>query len=481
MFDEPSVVDVIVDDPKSEGFGPSKHTTYRISCSSHGVKPSVCRHRFSDFEKLREQLLELCPGCVIPPLPVKQILGKYADDLVEKRRDLLELFLQQVVAHPIASVCDAFHSFLSLSEATRTAVVQRAKRFELPPTPAAYETGDPLNEGCKLLAEFEKQIGAVRERFKRLQSRQGEDAMDLHELSQSIKTMGENPLNMVLNCALPPFTDGCQKLASHTKRQAQNTKQTFLPKLKLYKQMAVAMQEQIKRRSAISTNIEATNAKTKELLGQSTKLAGRPGKEKKVGDLESQAAELQQRVARQKELFDQVTRTLAWEFERYNANKNRDMLAALQNYAISFADFTTKEHEMWDTIASGVVSRVNKVTYEATALAAGFDANKGVMKPATMTSSAAEPPPPAPPPPVLPRGPNSTDQMEGAGAVAPAPASQVSSPGAGPSQSPRASFGGSGEAPNPFAETPSNTDNHISVNPLAQNPFAQPSNVGSFF
>ena len=136
---------------------------------------------------------------------------------------------------------------------------------------------------------------------------------------------------------------------------------------------------------------------------------------------------------------------------------------------------------MWDTIASGVVSRVNKVTYEATALAAGFDANKGVMKPATMTSSAAEPPPPAPPPPVLPRGPNSTDQMEGAGAVAPAPASQVSSPGAGPSQSPRASFGGSGEAPNPFAETPSNTDNHISVNPLAQNPFAQPSNVGSFF
>ena len=273
------VLEVVVDDAKTEGFGPSKHTTYRISCTlrGSGQKPSVCRHRFSNFDKLREEMLEACPGCVIPPLPAKQVMGRMADDFVESRREMLELFLQQVVAHPMASICESFFNFLGWPETIRSAVLQRARQFELPPMPSTYETGDPLKEGHKLLGEFEKQITAVRDRFKHLQQRQSEDAMDLHELSQGIRLMGENSLNMVLNCALPPYVEGLQGLASHNKRHAQHVKQTLLPKLKLYKQMAIALHEQIRRRAAIASNMDATNAKIKDLLGQSTKLAGRPG------------------------------------------------------------------------------------------------------------------------------------------------------------------------------------------------------------
>ena len=168
--------------------------------------------------------------------------------------------------------------------------------------------------------------------------------------------MGENPMNMMLNCHLGPYVEGLQQLATHTKRHAVATKTGLLPKLKLYKQMAVAMQEQFKRRTAIGTTIDSMNNKVKDLLNQSTKLAGKPGKEKKVGELEASAADLQERISQQKELLEQVTQMLAWEFDRYNSNKNRDVLGALQNYAVNYTEFAAKEAEMWKGISGGVVS-----------------------------------------------------------------------------------------------------------------------------
>ena len=77
------LLEIVVDDMKHEGFGPTKFTTYRISSAIRGSsseKPAFCRKRYSDFEKLRDEMLDACPGCVIPPLPVKQTLGKYAAD-----------------------------------------------------------------------------------------------------------------------------------------------------------------------------------------------------------------------------------------------------------------------------------------------------------------------------------------------------------------------------------------------------------------
>ena len=52
-------------------------------------------------------------------------------------------------------------------------------------------------------------------------------------------------------------------------------------------QMAIAMQEQIKRRAEMAKRIDETNTKIKGLLSDSTKLAGKPGKEKRVSELEA--------------------------------------------------------------------------------------------------------------------------------------------------------------------------------------------------
>lgn len=253
---------------------------------------------------------------------------------------MLEIFLQQIVAHPMAALSDKIHAFLQWPDEIRTAVHARASGFKLPPLPA-LDAGDPCRDAAKMLADFERQVGAIRDRFKRLQGRQSEDGLDLHELSQGVKEMSDNPMNMVLSVALSPLIEGLQSLASATKRQAQATKLGLLPKLKLHKQLAVAMQEQFKRRDAVGHEIDTLNSKVKDLLGQSTKLAGKllqgeegcgrperdprphpypqsspspsgkPGKEKKVADLEHQAAALQDRISSERDVYNVFTQVRA--------------------------------------------------------------------------------------------------------------------------------------------------------------------------
>jgi hypothetical protein len=187
---------ITVDEPKSEGFGPTKHTTYRCSSrGSSGATASV-RHRFSNFVQLRDTLLELLPGVVVPPLPEKQVMNRFAAEFVEKRRDMLETFLQQIVDHPLAATNEKVHTFLEWTESLRKPVLERCSGFQLPSLPP-LEAGDPLKDAGKMLDEFAKQLQSIRETFKRLQARQNEDGLDLHELSQGIKLLSNNPMNSV--------------------------------------------------------------------------------------------------------------------------------------------------------------------------------------------------------------------------------------------------------------------------------------------
>ena len=151
----------------------------------------------------------------------------------------------------------------------------------------------------------------------------------------------------------------------------------------------------------------------------------------------------------------QVTRTLAWEWDKYNASKNRDMLAALQNHAFASAEFMGKQHELWGGIAAGVVSRVNKVTSEAAMLAGAYNPNTNTMSAATANQkslAAAAPAVPAPtPPPSL----SPPAQSPSSPTMARAPSLQEVSGESGTFSSSEGAFGSAETAtptqPNPFA------------------------------
>ncbi|CAF1236556.1 unnamed protein product [Adineta ricciae] len=74
-------------------------TEYKISPQIPG-KQSVNR-RYKQFDWLHEQLVNKFRFISIPPLPGKQIAGRFEQDFIKERQRLLELWLNRVCRHPV--------------------------------------------------------------------------------------------------------------------------------------------------------------------------------------------------------------------------------------------------------------------------------------------------------------------------------------------------------------------------------------------
>lgn len=86
--------EVSVQQPETSGAAMAKHTTYLISgtLGSDGT-PFSSRKRYSDFEWLRKALVTHLPGILVPPLPKKQVSGRFEEAFIESRRAGLEEFM----------------------------------------------------------------------------------------------------------------------------------------------------------------------------------------------------------------------------------------------------------------------------------------------------------------------------------------------------------------------------------------------------
>ncbi|KAG1054514.1 hypothetical protein G6F43_003480 [Rhizopus delemar] len=79
------------------------------------------KRRYSEFESFRKAMKSLYPALIIPPIPEKHSLVDYAalqikvkDDLatIEKRKRMLQTFLNRIAKHPKLGKDHVFHQFL---------------------------------------------------------------------------------------------------------------------------------------------------------------------------------------------------------------------------------------------------------------------------------------------------------------------------------------------------------------------------------
>ena len=101
--------EVHVIDPEKKGDGISSYIVYKVKSSiehSPGkLTEATVSRRYSDFLWLHEHLFfsTQLSGFLVPPIPDKAVVGRFAEDFVEERRRSLEMFIKRVVAHPIVS------------------------------------------------------------------------------------------------------------------------------------------------------------------------------------------------------------------------------------------------------------------------------------------------------------------------------------------------------------------------------------------
>ena len=97
------------------GIFSKSYVTYLVTTSPLNIK---VRRRYSDFEWLRQILLNLYSGNVIPTIPKKNKLGsdKFAETFLQKRMRTLEKFLNYLLMNPIIKNSQIFYDFISIEK-----------------------------------------------------------------------------------------------------------------------------------------------------------------------------------------------------------------------------------------------------------------------------------------------------------------------------------------------------------------------------
>lgn len=101
---------------------PKKKTKFKgmKSFIEYNLTPSFTNipvsRRYKHFDWLHERLMDKFCLVPIPPLPDKQISGRYEDEFVEHRRVQLQEFVDWVCRHPVLSACDVWMHFLTCTD-----------------------------------------------------------------------------------------------------------------------------------------------------------------------------------------------------------------------------------------------------------------------------------------------------------------------------------------------------------------------------
>uniref|UniRef100_A0A1A9W7H7 Sorting nexin n=1 Tax=Glossina brevipalpis TaxID=37001 RepID=A0A1A9W7H7_9MUSC len=106
---------VVVASPKKESKfkGMKTYIAYQLTPSFNNI--SVSR-RYKHFDWLHVRLVEKFCLIPIPPLPDKQISGRYEEQFVEHRRVQLQEFVDWMCRHPVLSKCEVWYHFLTCTD-----------------------------------------------------------------------------------------------------------------------------------------------------------------------------------------------------------------------------------------------------------------------------------------------------------------------------------------------------------------------------
>jgi len=108
----------VVASPKKEAKfkGLKSYIAYQLTPSFNNIQVS---RRYKHFDWLYEQLQKKFNFVPIPPLPDKQIQGRYEEEFIEHRMNQLQSFVDRMCRHPVLSQSEVWNHFLACTDEKR--------------------------------------------------------------------------------------------------------------------------------------------------------------------------------------------------------------------------------------------------------------------------------------------------------------------------------------------------------------------------
>ena len=145
------IIDVKLVDP---GLFRSNYLSFTIKTIP---KKWIVQRKYSNFIELRNAFTKFYPGFIIPPLP-NPSKKKAEEENQDKKKYCLEIFLNDILMHPVLLTSKLFYYFLSLnseqefesklSEVVKIPPPKLFKEFQTPSSQALVNQETPLKDYC---------------------------------------------------------------------------------------------------------------------------------------------------------------------------------------------------------------------------------------------------------------------------------------------------------------------------------------------
>ena len=229
-------IEIALGEKKPGTFFSKAYQTYVIEVPLLNLK--VIR-RYSDFEWLRQILVNIFSSSVIPPIPKKNKLGgdRFNEEFLEKRTRTLEKFLNLLNKDPIIRSSQLFYDFLSIEELN--------KFYEMKKHYNNYKLPQNLKEYKSLNGQLDIKVDDSREIFYQNIKDQTEINQELlSKLNKQFKLLN-NEMNMVVS-RLEEIAKNCEELFLHSVKynSSDDIKISFYELNEIFKHWSTALRNQ---------------------------------------------------------------------------------------------------------------------------------------------------------------------------------------------------------------------------------------------
>ncbi|KAJ9064172.1 Vacuolar protein sorting-associated protein vps5 [Entomophthora muscae] len=364
--------EVKVTSPRKVNDAINPYTVYKVITKTNSTafrerEFSVSR-RFRDFYWLHEQLSNGNPGVIVPPPPEKHVLGRFQEDFVESRRLGLERMIQKIMTHPHLYGDPDVKIFLE-SEKFNEHVTSRRKNsskglFQIlgnvmsGATATFIKHAEPdewFEARRNQLDQLETQIKGLHKAIESVSKQRKELATNYQRFGDGLMSVASFELKPEVAVLLEDYAQLQKNLKEVYDAQSQTNMGTLGAMTDEYLRMIGAVRAALNSRTKIySTWQSLYNDLDRRRLAL-------PKAEKsynfmRYSELKEEMNQLERRVMDTKHEFEDITKLVRSELDRFDREKVEDYQKCLEFYLSSMISSQEQIIKLWEDFVAHVES-----------------------------------------------------------------------------------------------------------------------------
>jgi len=325
--------------------------------------------RYSDFEWLQEQLSDEFPGLIIPPLPEKHVIRRFAEPFLSQRQRLLEKFLNRIASHTSLREHMYVKSFLEevnldgmkeavakqgkttagsfwqiVSDATNSfsSKVVGGYTYDRPKT----EEDIKFDQAKHYINSLDPQIHALNKHTHGLVEQGRSMAQALFDFGLAFTLLGQAEAD-ALGDAMAQLGQCADKLSRITAVEADKEAQFFDEPIKEYVKLVKQVKLALDARQTKATAYENLMGALASKQDQKARL---PSGDSRGPSLDDEIRQTKSQLEEAKRQFELVTERVLDEMDRFKREKLVDFKRIVLDYVQLQIEYNQKVEESWRTL-----------------------------------------------------------------------------------------------------------------------------------